>query len=139
MKIYKKFLHFFDHRGSVRRRKPHNALLGSSFFVWFRGHSPPTSQALTLSSCFSICVCISFKILSLSVVVIGRLSGHTAVNVGKSKVVVFGGLFDKRFLSDIMVYDVGTPPFLMSMGGFLFIFSARFLIITSFLISFLIF
>ncbi|XP_042955812.1 protein GLUTELIN PRECURSOR ACCUMULATION 3 isoform X2 [Carya illinoinensis] len=33
-------------------------------------------------------------------------SGHTAVNVGKSKVVVFGGLFDKRFLSDIMVYDV---------------------------------
>ncbi|XP_042499703.1 protein GLUTELIN PRECURSOR ACCUMULATION 3 isoform X1 [Macadamia integrifolia] len=32
-------------------------------------------------------------------------SGHTAVNVGKSKVVVFGGLVDKRFLSDIAVYD----------------------------------
>ncbi|KAJ4971631.1 hypothetical protein NE237_004730 [Protea cynaroides] len=32
-------------------------------------------------------------------------SGHTAVNVGKSKVVVFGGLVDKKFLSDIAVYD----------------------------------
>ncbi|XP_058088844.1 protein GLUTELIN PRECURSOR ACCUMULATION 3 isoform X2 [Magnolia sinica] len=32
-------------------------------------------------------------------------SGHTAVNVGKSMVVVFGGLVDKRFLSDISVYD----------------------------------
>ncbi|KAL4599640.1 hypothetical protein ACB092_11G140500 [Castanea dentata] len=33
-------------------------------------------------------------------------SGHTAVNIGKSKVVVFGGLVDKKFLSDIVVYDV---------------------------------
>ncbi|KAL1805331.1 protein GLUTELIN PRECURSOR ACCUMULATION 3 isoform X2 [Daucus carota subsp. sativus] len=33
-------------------------------------------------------------------------SGHTAVNVGKSKVVVFGGLVDKRFLSDTTVYDI---------------------------------
>ncbi|MED6148359.1 G protein alpha subunit [Stylosanthes scabra] len=32
-------------------------------------------------------------------------SGHTAVNIGKSKVVVFGGLVDKKFLSDIAVYD----------------------------------
>ncbi|KAF3445193.1 hypothetical protein FNV43_RR14887 [Rhamnella rubrinervis] len=32
-------------------------------------------------------------------------NGHTAVNVGKSKVVVFGGLVDKKFLSDIVVYD----------------------------------
>ncbi|XP_019051619.1 PREDICTED: tip elongation aberrant protein 1 isoform X2 [Nelumbo nucifera] len=32
-------------------------------------------------------------------------SGHTAVNVGKSKVVVFGGLVDKRFISDLTVYD----------------------------------
>ncbi|KAK9283839.1 hypothetical protein L1049_012093 [Liquidambar formosana] len=32
-------------------------------------------------------------------------SGHTAVNVGKSKVVVFGGLVDKKFLSDMAVYD----------------------------------
>ncbi|XP_015901923.2 protein GLUTELIN PRECURSOR ACCUMULATION 3 [Ziziphus jujuba] len=32
-------------------------------------------------------------------------SGHTAVNIGKSKVVVFGGLLDKKFLSDIVVYD----------------------------------
>ncbi|KAG7643314.1 Kelch-type beta propeller [Arabidopsis suecica] len=33
-------------------------------------------------------------------------SGHTAVNVGKSMVVVFGGLVDKKFLSDIIVYDI---------------------------------
>ncbi|KAJ0258960.1 hypothetical protein HA466_0076670 [Hirschfeldia incana] len=32
-------------------------------------------------------------------------SGHTAVNVGKSMVVVFGGLVDKKFLNDIIVYD----------------------------------
>uniref|UniRef100_A0A1D1YMC3 RING finger protein B n=1 Tax=Anthurium amnicola TaxID=1678845 RepID=A0A1D1YMC3_9ARAE len=33
-------------------------------------------------------------------------SGHTAVNVGKSMVVVFGGLFDRRFLNDVTVYDI---------------------------------
>ncbi|CAN6297144.1 unnamed protein product [Urochloa humidicola] len=33
-------------------------------------------------------------------------SGHTAVSIGKSKVVVFGGFADKRFLSDVSVYDV---------------------------------
>ncbi|KAK9075121.1 hypothetical protein SSX86_003440 [Deinandra increscens subsp. villosa] len=33
-------------------------------------------------------------------------SGHTAVNIGKSKVVVFGGLVDKKFLNDISVYDI---------------------------------
>ncbi|CAN6825089.1 unnamed protein product [Brassica oleracea] len=33
-------------------------------------------------------------------------SGHTAVNVGKSMVVVFGGLVDKKFLNDIIVYDI---------------------------------
>ncbi|XP_009763861.1 protein GLUTELIN PRECURSOR ACCUMULATION 3 [Nicotiana tabacum] len=33
-------------------------------------------------------------------------SGHTAVNIGKSKVVVFGGLLDKKFLNDITVYDI---------------------------------
>ncbi|KAI8563482.1 hypothetical protein RHMOL_Rhmol03G0114000 [Rhododendron molle] len=33
-------------------------------------------------------------------------SGHTAVNIGKSKIVVFGGLFDKNFLRDITVYDI---------------------------------
>ncbi|KAF5207780.1 Galactose oxidase/kelch repeat protein, partial [Thalictrum thalictroides] len=32
-------------------------------------------------------------------------SGHTAVNVGNSKVVIFGGLVDKRFLTDITVFD----------------------------------
>ncbi|KAK9122729.1 hypothetical protein Sjap_012331 [Stephania japonica] len=31
--------------------------------------------------------------------------GHTAVNVGKSKVVIFGGLVDKQFLGDLTVYD----------------------------------
>ncbi|GLT66732.1 hypothetical protein SLA2020_390830 [Shorea laevis] len=33
-------------------------------------------------------------------------SGHSAVVIGKSKVVVFGGLVDKKFLSDIVVYDI---------------------------------
>ncbi|XP_065872438.1 protein GLUTELIN PRECURSOR ACCUMULATION 3 isoform X2 [Euphorbia lathyris] len=33
-------------------------------------------------------------------------SGHTAVLVEKSKIVVFGGLTDKKFLSDIIVYDI---------------------------------
>uniref|UniRef100_M4FIB6 Uncharacterized protein n=1 Tax=Brassica campestris TaxID=3711 RepID=M4FIB6_BRACM len=33
-------------------------------------------------------------------------SGHTAVNVGESMVVVFGGLVDKKFLNDIIVYDI---------------------------------
>ena len=32
-------------------------------------------------------------------------SGHTAVNIGKSKIVVFGGLVDKQFISDLCVYD----------------------------------
>ncbi|KAF8395354.1 hypothetical protein HHK36_019300 [Tetracentron sinense] len=35
----------------------------------------------------------------------GLIVGHTAVNVGKSMVVVFGGLVDKRFISDISVFD----------------------------------
>ncbi|KAJ4850458.1 G protein alpha subunit [Turnera subulata] len=33
-------------------------------------------------------------------------SGHTAVLIGKSKVIVFGGLVEKRFLNDIAVYDL---------------------------------
>ncbi|BBG96973.1 Galactose oxidase/kelch repeat superfamily protein [Prunus dulcis] len=33
-------------------------------------------------------------------------SGHTAVIIGGSKVVVFGGLIEKKFLSDIVVYDI---------------------------------
>ncbi|EHA8589501.1 putative Rho GTPase-activating protein gacHH [Cocos nucifera] len=33
-------------------------------------------------------------------------SGHTAVNVGKSKVVIFGGFADRRFLDDVSVYDI---------------------------------
>ncbi|KAL6551901.1 hypothetical protein OROGR_008055 [Orobanche gracilis] len=34
-------------------------------------------------------------------------SGHTAVNIGKSKIVFFGGLVDKKFLNDVTVYDIG--------------------------------
>ncbi|ONM02975.1 Galactose oxidase/kelch repeat superfamily protein [Zea mays] len=33
-------------------------------------------------------------------------SGHTVVIIGKSKVVVFGGFLDKRFLADVSLYDV---------------------------------
>nr|GMC92648.1 host cell factor [Ipomoea batatas] len=48
-------------------------------------------------------------------------SGHTAVNIGKSKVVVFGGLVDKTFLNDITVYDIGILLFALynprQMGG----------------------
>lgn len=33
-------------------------------------------------------------------------SGHSAVNIGKSKLVVFGGLVDKRFLADTTVFDI---------------------------------
>ncbi|XP_077230077.1 galactose oxidase/kelch repeat superfamily protein [Tasmannia lanceolata] len=32
-------------------------------------------------------------------------SGHTSVNVGKSMIVIFGGLVEKKFLNDICVYD----------------------------------
>ncbi|KAG8380609.1 hypothetical protein BUALT_Bualt06G0033500 [Buddleja alternifolia] len=32
--------------------------------------------------------------------------GHTAVNIGKSKIVFFGGLVDKKFLNDVTVYDI---------------------------------
>ena len=32
-------------------------------------------------------------------------SGHTAVNIEKFKIVVFGGLVDKQFISDLCVYD----------------------------------
>ncbi|XP_078434711.1 galactose oxidase/kelch repeat superfamily protein isoform X1 [Wolffia australiana] len=32
-------------------------------------------------------------------------SGHTAVNVGKSMVVIFGGLVERRFINDVVVYD----------------------------------
>lgn len=33
-------------------------------------------------------------------------SGHTAVNVSKSKAVVFGGFADRRFLDDVSVFDI---------------------------------
>ncbi|KAK6136023.1 hypothetical protein DH2020_030233 [Rehmannia glutinosa] len=34
--------------------------------------------------------------------------GHTAVNIGNSKIVFFGGLVDKKFLNDVTVYDIGV-------------------------------
>ncbi|KAH9768907.1 Galactose oxidase/kelch repeat superfamily protein [Citrus sinensis] len=43
---------------------------------------------------------------TLLIVLVSILSGHSAVNIGKSKVVVFGGLVDKRFLSDVVVFDI---------------------------------
>lgn len=33
-------------------------------------------------------------------------SAHTAVNVGTSMVIVFGGLVDKKFLNDVCVFDI---------------------------------
>jgi hypothetical protein len=83
---------------------------------------PNPAGILSLSLSLSICVYMFFKLLSLLVVVLGILSGHTAVSIGKSKVVVFGGLVDKKFLSDIVVYDIGTIFFSMSFG-FLYYFS----------------
>lgn len=41
-------------------------------------------------------------------------SGHTAVNIGNSKIVIFGGLLDKRFLGDVVVYDTGTIFFFLN-------------------------
>ncbi|XP_057852599.2 protein GLUTELIN PRECURSOR ACCUMULATION 3 isoform X1 [Cryptomeria japonica] len=41
-------------------------------------------------------------------------SGHSTVSVGKSMLVVFGGLVDKRFLRDTIVFDTGA----MSKSGF---------------------
>ncbi|KAH9602280.1 hypothetical protein KSS87_015441 [Heliosperma pusillum] len=32
-------------------------------------------------------------------------SGHSAVNIGGSKIVIFGGLVDKRFLTDLIIFD----------------------------------
>lgn len=98
----------------TRERRQKNALLGSSFFFRFRWHSSPTSQALSLSlSVFDI-LYYSPRLL-LDRLFWDILSGHTAVNIGKSKVVVFGGLVDKKFLSDIVVYDVGTIFFFISL------------------------
>jgi len=80
------------------------------------------SFSLSLYICVYVCFYMLFKLLSLLVVVLGILSGHTTVSIGKSKVVVFGGLVDKKFLSDIVVYDIGTIFFSMSFG-FLYYFS----------------
>lgn len=38
-------------------------------------------------------------------------SGHSAVKVGSSYVLVFGGLVDKKFLNDLIVYDIGKLDF----------------------------
>ena len=99
----------------TRERRQKNALLGSSFFFRFRWHSSPTSQALSLSLSLSVFdILYYFPRLLLDRLFWDILSGHTAVNIGKSKVVVFGGLVDKKFLSDIVVYDVGTIFFFLS-------------------------
>lgn len=45
---------------------------------------------------------------NLLLIVVSITSGHTAVSIGKSKVVVFGGLVEKKFLSDVVVYDIGN-------------------------------
>jgi hypothetical protein len=45
------------------------------------------------------------------------------VKVGKSKVVVFGGFADKRFLVDIAVYDIGTHKFLLAKAKLCFFFT----------------
>ena len=34
------------------------------------------------------------------------LNDHAAVNIEKSKIVVFGGLVDKRFINNLCVYDI---------------------------------
>ena len=62
-------------------------------------HSP--GGKLITSSRFNFSILISADDFYSSI------SGHTAVNVGKSMVVVFGGLVDKKFLNDIIVYDIG--------------------------------
>ena len=75
------------------------------------GGTPPQPRRHSLSlSVFDILY--YFPRLLLDRLFWDILSGHTAVNIGKSKVVVFGGLVDKKFLSDIVVYDVGTIFFL---------------------------
>jgi hypothetical protein len=35
-------------------------------------------------------------------------SGHSAVRVKGNRVVVFGGLYEKKFLHDLHVLDIGT-------------------------------
>uniref|UniRef100_A0A0D3BRJ3 Rx N-terminal domain-containing protein n=1 Tax=Brassica oleracea var. oleracea TaxID=109376 RepID=A0A0D3BRJ3_BRAOL len=61
------------------------ASLGSSFLFRFHRSSSAAQELMIFYS---------------------SISGHTAVNVGKSMVVVFGGLVDKKFLNDIIVYDI---------------------------------
>lgn len=38
-------------------------------------------------------------------------SGHSAVRVKGNRVVVFGGLYDKSFLHDLHVLDIGTVDY----------------------------
>lgn len=98
----------FDSNRRTLKRNKKNALLGSSFFFWFRRNPSPTSQAITIHhlSLFSLLFTSFFTISFCFIRIIA--SGHSAVNIGKSKVVVFGGLVDKKFLSDMAVYDIGN-------------------------------
>lgn len=71
----------------------------------FAGTLPQPRRQASLSF---VCCILTFQIFYLNFFSLWILSGHTAVNIGKSKVIVFGGLLEKKFLSDIVVYDIGT-------------------------------
>lgn len=76
----------------LRLRRPNPR--PSEVILSIQSTSNPRRRGRHLKPCEFSCLC----------------SGHTAVSIGKSKVVVFGGFADKRFLSDIAVYDVGNKP-----------------------------
>ena len=83
------------HTHSKRRQKLHYWVRASSAYF---GGTPPQPRRHSHKLSLSLCFWLFWDILS----------GHTVVNIGKSKVLVFGGLVDKKFLSDVVVYDVGT-------------------------------
>lgn len=88
-----------------------DVLLDSSFFLRFQRLPASASQVLLslALSCFSEPgqLLKTDHVLSIDDNQLSFCSGHTAVNIGKSKVIVFGGIIDKRFLNDIFMYDIG--------------------------------
>ena len=46
--------------------------------------------------------------VALNLQLVAAASGHSAVRVKGNRVVVFGGLYDKKFLHDLHVLDIGT-------------------------------